>query len=300
MRRKTGKSPASRPISVVPAPNSHTSSSIHVGTSDSARSWPRSARNRVTTAPQPRDRDARQPRKGGRQARIEERHRHQHGLRRDPQPDQRAHEAVPGAQPQEDVQEHQQARRHRGLGRRPVLRVLLGPDAEQLLPEAEIDAQVGQHAPGEDGGRREDGLVVGGEYGGQEDRQQAGDAQHDAVEQLAVPVALLVVERAPQVDAREAIRRQLGDVGDRLAGLQREAEHVRAVAAHALGGVAQRMRDLLDAPRVEVGPHDAGAGGVVAVDREPALDLLVGGIAQGEREPGRVGAGRWPRSVSRA
>ena len=220
-------------------------------------------------------------------------------LCRDPEREQHAHEAVPGSQPQEDVDEDQQARRHRRLGGRAVLRVLLGPDVEQLVPEAEIDAQIGQHAPGEDGRRREDGLVVGGEHGGQEDRQQAGDAQHDAVEQLPVAALLLVLQRVPKVDAREAVRRQLGDVGDGLAGLQRDAEHVGAVALDALGHVADRMRDLLDAPRVEVGPHHAGAGHVVAVDREPALDRLVGGVAQREREPGRDWCRAWTRSTAR-
>ena len=139
---------------------------------------------------------------------------------------------------------------------------------------------------------RENGLVVGGEDGGQEDGQQAGDAQHDAVEELAVAALLLVLQAVPEVDAREAVRRQLGDVGDGLARLQRDAEHVGTVALDALGNVADRMRDFLDAPCVEVGPHDAGPRHVVAVDSEPALDRLVGGIAKREREPGRICAGR--------
>ena len=46
-------SPDSRPVKVTPAPNSHTSSSIQVGTSDSARSCPRIARNNVSAAPTP-------------------------------------------------------------------------------------------------------------------------------------------------------------------------------------------------------------------------------------------------------
>ena len=49
----TTMSPDRRPVKVMPAPNSHTSSSIQVGTSDSARSWPRMARNSVRRAPRP-------------------------------------------------------------------------------------------------------------------------------------------------------------------------------------------------------------------------------------------------------
>ena len=238
------------------------------------------------------DGDAGEPREGGRQPRIEEGHGHQDELRRHPQPEQHAHEAVPGPEPQEGVEEDQQGRRHAGLGGGAVLRVLLGPHVEQLVPEAEVDAQVGQHAPGEDGGRREDRLVVGGEHGGQEDGEQAGDAQHDAVEELAVPALLLVLDGLPEIEAREAVGGELGDEGHGLAGLQREAEHVGAVVLDALGHVADRGRDRVDAPRVEVGPHHAGADRAVAVGRQPALDRLVGGVGEREHEPGRIGAGR--------
>ena len=83
-----------------------------------------------------------------------------------------AREAAGGTEPEEDVDEDDEARRHRRLRGRAVLRVLLRADAEQLLPEAQVDAQIGQHAPGEHGGRGEDGLVVGGEHSGEKDGEQ--------------------------------------------------------------------------------------------------------------------------------
>ena len=135
------------------------------------------------------DEDAGQARERGGKARVEERHGDEHELCRHPQHQQHAHEAVPGAEPQERVEEDEQGRGHAGLGGGAVLRVLLGAHVEQLVPEAEVHAQIGQHAPREDRRRREDGLVVGGEHRGQEDGEQAGDAQHDAVEELAVPVS---------------------------------------------------------------------------------------------------------------
>ena len=54
------------------------------------------------------------------------------------------------------------------------------------MEEAEVDAQVSQHAPGDERGARENRLVVGGEDRGQEDGEQASEAQHDAVEQQPV------------------------------------------------------------------------------------------------------------------
>ena len=88
----------------------------------------------------------------------------------------------------------------------------------------------------------------------------------------------LVVERLPQVDAREAVGRQLGDVGDGLPRLERDAEDVGAVALDALGHEADGRRHRLDAARVEIGPDDARADDVVALRRQPALDRLVGRV----------------------
>ena len=62
--------------------------------------------------------------------------------------------------------ENQQRGGHRGFACGTILRVLLGLDVEQLVPEAEVDAQVGKHAPGKQCRRREDRLVVGGKHGG--------------------------------------------------------------------------------------------------------------------------------------
>ena len=121
--------------------------------------------------------------------------------------------------PQEHGEEDDEAGRDRGFARRSVDGVVLRPQLEQLVEEAEVDAQVGQHAPRDERRAREDRLVVGGEDRREEDGEQAGEAQHDAVEQQPVARVELVFERLPQIDAREAVGGQLGDVGDRLPGL---------------------------------------------------------------------------------
>ena len=160
------------------------------------------------------------------------------------------------------------------------------------MEEAEVDAQVGEHAPRDERRTGEDRLVVGGEDRRQEDGEQAGEAQHDAVEQQPVARIELVLERLPQIQAREAVGGELGDVGDGLPRLDGDAENVGAVALDALGDVADRRRHRLDALRVEIGPHGAGADDVVALGREPALDRLVGRVGQREHDPVGVGARR--------
>ncbi len=50
-RPSTAASPDRRPVSTIEAPNTQMRNSIHVGISDSARSWPRRARNRANAPP---------------------------------------------------------------------------------------------------------------------------------------------------------------------------------------------------------------------------------------------------------
>ena len=94
---ETAMSPGNRPTSTSPAPNIHTQNSSHVGMSDSARSCPRSARNRVSARADAADEGERKPRKRRSQSRIDDRHGDERELRDHPGADQHAHEAVPQA-----------------------------------------------------------------------------------------------------------------------------------------------------------------------------------------------------------
>ena len=82
---------------------------------------------------------------------------------------QHANEAVPQREPQEHMEEDDEARRQRRFRRRAIDGVVLGPQLKQLVEEAEVDAEVGEHAPGDERGSRKDHLVVGREDRGQED-----------------------------------------------------------------------------------------------------------------------------------
>ena len=65
------------------------------------------------------------------------------------------------------------------------------------MEKSEIDAEIRQHAPRDEGGGREDDLMVGGKHGRQKDREQAGQTQHRAVEQLPVARLDFVIDRFP-------------------------------------------------------------------------------------------------------
>ena len=103
------------------------------------------------------------------------------------------------------------------------------------MEETEIDAQIRQHRPGDERSGRENDLVIGGKHRRQKDREQAGQAQHRAIKQLAIAGFDFVVNRLPQIDARKAFRRQFGDVGNGLSRLKRDAEHIGLIALDALG-----------------------------------------------------------------
>ena len=74
----------------------------------------------------------------------------------------------------------------------------------------------------------------------------------------------------------KALAGKLGDVRDRLAGLQRDAENVRLVAFDALRHEADRRRDAFDAAGIEIGPDRAGADDRIAIGRQQrSSDLSV-------------------------
>ena len=217
IRTRMSTSPATR-LETTTSPDSRPVSVIAVAEDPDEEQYPRrdqrqcpvlaaqgeKQRERAADGADDQERDARE-RRG--EARIDDGNGDERELRDDPHREQHADEAVPERDAQKHRQEDDEAGGNRGLARRPIDGVVLGPELEQLVEEAEVDAQVGEHAPGDERGAREDRLVVGGEDRGQEDGEQACQAQHDAVEQQPVAGLELVVDRLPQVDARETVRR---------------------------------------------------------------------------------------------
>ena len=165
----------------------------------------------------------------------------------DPAPEHGPDPAMPKPDAEEGVEEQHEARGEPGFGRRAVERGAVRAHREELVPKAEIDAEIGQRRPGDERGRGEDGAVIGGEDRGEEDGEQAGDAEQHAVEQHAVLLLRLIGVGVPQIEPRHLRRAHLGGEGDGLARLEIQPVHVGAVALQRLGAEAERGRDRGDA-----------------------------------------------------
>ena len=134
--------------------------------------------------------------------------------------------------------------------------------------------------------------MIGRKHRRQEDCEKASQPEQDAVKKLPVARLQFVVDRLPKIHAGEPFRRHFGNVSDRLARLQRDAEDVRAVVLNPLRHETQRRRHGFDAAGVEVGPDRPRPEHGVALGSQPALDWLIGRILKGKCDPGRVGARR--------
>ncbi len=157
---------------------------------------------------------------------------------------------------------------------------------ENLPPEAEVDADISEDRPGE---RRRGGKDQGAahdEDDRQEQREQPGDADEDAlVERQARPFVLIGV-RLPEVDLRQRRRAQFRDIGDGRAGVERQAKYVGVDLVLALGRIALARGDGGDARGAEIGPHDAGADEAEVRRDDQARQLLVGIVGERENDPG--------------
>ena len=216
---------------------------------------------------------------------IEQRQRHQRAEEGEPaQRDVRvAH--VPAAEIEIGEQEHQQRRRQDGFARRAPDALGAGGHVDHLAPEAEVDADIDQHRPGQRRGGGEHDAALDHEQDGQHQRQQAGDADHDALVQRERVDLVLVGFRLPQIELRQLVGAQFGDEGDDRAGIERDAEDVGGGAVLALGAVAGRGRDGGDARQAEIGPQQAGRHDAVMRRDDQAVELIVGVVGEREHHP---------------
>ena len=169
------------------------------------------------------------------------------------------------------------------------LRGVLEP--EHLPPEAEVDADIDEHRPGERGGGGKDHRPAHDEHDRQEEREQARDADQDALVEREAGRLVLEGVRLPQIELRQRGGAQLGDIGHGRAGVERQAEHVGLVVVFPLGGLPLARGDRGDARRAEVRPDDPRADEAKMGGDDEAGQLLVGIIGQREHDPRRLGAG---------
>ena len=198
---------------------------------------------------------------------------------------------MPAVEVEIGEQEDEQRRGEAGLGHGARHPVGLAPHREHLLPEAEIDAHVAEHRPGERRRRREDERPAHDEHDGEEEGEQARDADHDALVEGEARQLVLVGVGLPQRDLGQGGGAQLGHVGDGRAGIERQAEHVGVGALFVLGRETLARRDGRDAGGAEVGPDHARAGEAEMRHHDEALELLVGIVGEREDDPVRLRPG---------
>ena len=194
---------------------------------------------------------------------------------------------MPAVKVQVGEQEDQQGRGENRFGGGAIDALADIRDREDALEEAEIDAGIGEHRPSQRRRRREDERALDHEHDGQEQRQEAGDADDDALVERQPVDLLLVGVGLPEIDLRHVRRAQLGHVGHRGAGIERDQEDVGVRALLALGPDALARRDGGDARGAEIGPDDARPGEPEMRRDQETVDLLVGVV--GEREDDPVG-----------
>ncbi len=78
-----------------------------------------------------------------------------------------------------EKEDHQRCGKRNFRSRAPYL-LVSGRYLHQLVPEAEIDADIGQNRPCKRGGGRKERCALDHEKDGQEKRQKAGNAKQDA------------------------------------------------------------------------------------------------------------------------
>ena len=231
------------------------------------------------------DQHQRHARDAGGDRRIEQRERHQRAEERQP-----AHRDVgvahmPAGKIEIGEQKHQQRRGQDRFARRAPDALGVVRHVEHLAPEAEVDADIDQHRPGQRGGGRKHDRALHHEQNGEHEGQKSGDADHDALVERERVDLVLVGVGLPQIELRQLVGAQFRDEGDDGAGIERDAEDVGGGALLPLGTVAGRRRDGGDARQAEVGPQQAGRHDAVMRRDDQTIELIVGVVGEREHHP---------------
>ena len=156
---------------------------------------------------------------------------------------------------------------------------------EHFRPKTEIDADIDQHRPAERGGGRKHHAALDHEQDGQEQRQQAGNADDDALVERERIDLVLVGVGFPQIDLRQVVGAQFGDESDHGAGVERDAENIGVRIVLPVGRVARRRRDGNKARHAEIGPDQARSDHAVMRHDDEPVDLLFAVIGERKDRP---------------
>ncbi len=193
---------------------------------------------------------------------------------------------MPAVEVEIGEEEDDEARRQEHLGSCPPYALVTRCYGDELGEEAEVDADIAEHRPGERCRRRQHGGALHHEEDGEEHGEKAGDAEHDAAIEREGVDRVLVGIRRPEVDLRQVGGRQLRDEGHDRSGVERDAEDVRLLARLAVEGKALAWGDRDDALCPEVRPEQPRLHEAEMRGDDQAVDLLFRNV--GEREDGPV------------
>ena len=180
------------------------------------------------------DEEQRYARDAGGDRRREQRDRDQRAEKGEPADGDVGVAHMPAVEIEIGEQKHQQRCREDRFARRPPDAFGARRHVEDLWPESEIDADIDQHRPAERGRGREHDAAFDHEQDGQEQRQQAGNADDDALIERERIELVLVGVGLPQIELRQIVGAQFGDEGDHGAGIERDAVNVGVAAVLAL------------------------------------------------------------------
>ena len=197
---------------------------------------------------------------------------------------------MPTAQIEVSEQKYDQSRADRRLDAGPPNSLGIVVEGENLAPEPEVDADVGEHGPRERGRGGKDQRAAHHEHDRQEQREQTGDADQDALIERQTRAVVLVGVRLPEIELRQGRRAQLGDIGDGGARVERQPKHIGVERVVALGRVPLAGGDRRDSRRAEVWPEDARTDETKVRRDHESRQLFVQIVGQREDDPGRLSA----------
>ncbi len=101
----------------------------------------------------------------------------------DPAEESDRNPGVPQSKIEKCIQKDDKTRCKSGLGRSSIRPVVLRSELKELMPESEIDTEIGKCRPSHEGGSGKDCFMVGGKNRRQEDREKAGNSKKNAMEE---------------------------------------------------------------------------------------------------------------------
>jgi len=182
-------------------------------------------------------------------------------------------------------EEDDKARCERHFRTRPPHSLVAGGDADQFLEKAEIDADIGEHRPGQRRRGRQHRRALDHEEDSEKHREQTGDAEHDpAIEREGVD-GVLVGVWLPEIDLRQVRRRKLGDEGDDGARIEGDAEDIGLLARLPVESKALRRGNCDDALGTEIGPEHFRIREPEMRRDDHAFELFFGHIGESKDRP---------------